>query len=422
MCLLLFSSLITLGQVIFSFGLSIKSWPVIFIGRLIFGFGGESFTVANSALLANWFKGKELAFAFGINLSISKLGSVINNVVSPALASSVGIIFALWFGAMLCGFGVICVLITIPIDRTMDQTIKQNIAQYSQINTSEPKVGEEQEVVIAGENPMHNSNGNGTTRTNSKSRNSDNGEEYVPSFRDALQLKHIFWILVVSCVVVYGCVLPFNNISSSLLLERNYFKVPPSDCQLTNPYECQNDLTNPPLNCPSSSMYQPPLPSNYTTSDVDCSDDFWSDGCAEEYCNRLTDAENTAAVVMSIPYIISAALSPPAGFLIDNYGYRAVIAMIAPIVLIVVHMYLALSSVDAVGPLVGKPSMIFYTEKEYNQPFHGMFRSRSSLYRICLCAMASNSIGGRGRNDWFGLWNRYFHAKLSMCCHSLDCG
>ena len=56
-CLLIFASLITLGQTIFSIGISIKSWPVMFLGRLVFGFGGESFTVANSALLADWFKG-----------------------------------------------------------------------------------------------------------------------------------------------------------------------------------------------------------------------------------------------------------------------------------------------------------------------------------------------------------------------------
>ena len=55
--LLFFASLITLGQAIFSIGISIKSWPVIFLGRLVFGLGGECFTVANSALLADWFKG-----------------------------------------------------------------------------------------------------------------------------------------------------------------------------------------------------------------------------------------------------------------------------------------------------------------------------------------------------------------------------
>ncbi len=56
-CLLVFSLLITAGQILFAVGLSLKSWPIIYLGRLVFGFGGESFTVANIALLAEWFKG-----------------------------------------------------------------------------------------------------------------------------------------------------------------------------------------------------------------------------------------------------------------------------------------------------------------------------------------------------------------------------
>ena len=41
MCLLIFASLVGIGQVIVSFGLSIKSWPVMFVGRFIFGLGGN---------------------------------------------------------------------------------------------------------------------------------------------------------------------------------------------------------------------------------------------------------------------------------------------------------------------------------------------------------------------------------------------
>ena len=44
-------------------------------GRLIFGMGAESLTVAGTVALARWFKGKELSFAFGINLTICRLGS-----------------------------------------------------------------------------------------------------------------------------------------------------------------------------------------------------------------------------------------------------------------------------------------------------------------------------------------------------------
>src|SRR5713101_2302106 len=44
-------------------------------GRLIFGMGAESLIVAVTAALARWFRGKELSFAFGINLTVCRLGS-----------------------------------------------------------------------------------------------------------------------------------------------------------------------------------------------------------------------------------------------------------------------------------------------------------------------------------------------------------
>jgi len=44
-------------------------------GRLIFGLGAESMIVAITTIIARWFKGKELSFAFGINLTIARLGS-----------------------------------------------------------------------------------------------------------------------------------------------------------------------------------------------------------------------------------------------------------------------------------------------------------------------------------------------------------
>ncbi|RYG65001.1 MFS transporter, partial [archaeon] len=171
------------------------------------------------------------------------------------------------------------------------------------------------------------------------------------------------WILVVSCVVVYGCILPFNNISSSLLLERDYFREPGSQCQLTDIYDCQSD-ENRPLNCPSSQWFQPPLPHNATVDgktydplhadDVDCAQDSWKDGCTRDYCNRESKAETQVSIIMSIPYIISAVLSPPLGFAIDIYGMRAVIALLAPMLLIVVHAVLGYTRMSPVLPLVGQ--------------------------------------------------------------------
>src|SRR3954447_1542128 len=54
--------------------LSPKLW-VMASGRLVFGMGAESLIVSVTTLLAKWFRGKELSFAFGVNLTIARLGS-----------------------------------------------------------------------------------------------------------------------------------------------------------------------------------------------------------------------------------------------------------------------------------------------------------------------------------------------------------
>jgi MFS family permease len=55
--------------------LSNSRFIVMAFGRLIFGMGAESLNVAVTTLLAKWFRGKELSFAFGVNLTICRLGT-----------------------------------------------------------------------------------------------------------------------------------------------------------------------------------------------------------------------------------------------------------------------------------------------------------------------------------------------------------
>ena len=74
--LLLFASLLLVGQLCFSLGDSIESLNLMLLGRALFGLGGESMAVAQSAVVTQWFQGKELAMALGVNLSFSRLGSV----------------------------------------------------------------------------------------------------------------------------------------------------------------------------------------------------------------------------------------------------------------------------------------------------------------------------------------------------------
>lgn len=51
------------------------SYAAMLAGRFVLGLGAESLIVAVTTALAKWFKGKELGFAFGVNLLIARLAS-----------------------------------------------------------------------------------------------------------------------------------------------------------------------------------------------------------------------------------------------------------------------------------------------------------------------------------------------------------
>jgi MFS family permease len=77
-------------------------------GRLVFGMGAESLNVAVTAALARWFKGKELSFAFGINLTLCRLGTFAA-LNSPTWARNA---YAYWRWPFLIalGFSALCVV------------------------------------------------------------------------------------------------------------------------------------------------------------------------------------------------------------------------------------------------------------------------------------------------------------------------
>jgi len=79
-----FSLLCLIGAVMT--GLKGSFGPMI-AGRVVLGLGAESLIVAVTTALAKWFKGKELSFAFGVNLTIARLASVAADN-SPSWASS----------------------------------------------------------------------------------------------------------------------------------------------------------------------------------------------------------------------------------------------------------------------------------------------------------------------------------------------
>merc|ERR1719242_1699538 len=70
------------GYAVFVVAIYYSYYPLMLIGRVIYGIGIESFVMAETSLIYEYFKGKELSFALGANLSFSRIGSSVNDVTT----------------------------------------------------------------------------------------------------------------------------------------------------------------------------------------------------------------------------------------------------------------------------------------------------------------------------------------------------
>jgi MFS family permease len=131
---------ITLAQCIFAAGVSIRSIWLTLVGRVLYGLAGETFTVAQNVILAEWFAGRELAFSFGITLSFCRSGSVLNNYFSPFLAEKLSLDFSVWFGAIVCAACVACIFALVPYELATSAALKRLARHHRAGGGSAPRV------------------------------------------------------------------------------------------------------------------------------------------------------------------------------------------------------------------------------------------------------------------------------------------
>lgn len=98
---------------------------MMILGRLLFGLGAETSIVVINKIVAKWFKGKELAFAFAVNLAIARIGTAAALISSPILVkSSFGWTTAVWVAALLMSIGFLFFLVYMFIDAKYDPATK----------------------------------------------------------------------------------------------------------------------------------------------------------------------------------------------------------------------------------------------------------------------------------------------------------
>ena len=228
--LIAFLALLLVGQCIFALGGMMTAgggaWYVMWAGRTVFGFGGESLSVAQSALVADWFAGKELAFALALNLALARLGSVINDVASNAIATSRGVVWAFWLGAIICAASLAAGVYMYYVDVRTEDRLARNRgfrpkahpsllslvlcaplwaracrARRARVGDGGDSGDEAIDALIASEG---RGGGEGDPEEEEKPKE-------VIDFSAILGFPPSFWLLCVSCVCTYACVLSFNK-------------------------------------------------------------------------------------------------------------------------------------------------------------------------------------------------------------------
>lgn len=121
----IYAGLCLAGTLLTSIGASADSFWVMFLGRFVFGLGAETLIVAQNKIIAKWFRAKELALAFGINLSLCRLGTLLSYNVVPSLNNKLhSWNAALWVVSFVMILGFVVYVVYAFIDRYAERKTK----------------------------------------------------------------------------------------------------------------------------------------------------------------------------------------------------------------------------------------------------------------------------------------------------------
>jgi MFS family permease len=99
---------------------------MMLLGRFFYGLGAETSIVVVSKILVKWFKGKDLALAFGLKVGFGRLGTFAALQLSPVLAEDgAQLTTAIWFAAVLVLAGLLAFIVYMLLDIKLDKQIQQ---------------------------------------------------------------------------------------------------------------------------------------------------------------------------------------------------------------------------------------------------------------------------------------------------------
>jgi MFS family permease len=169
---LVFSTLIVVGAAIVA---GAPTFWLMIAGRTLFGIGAESLIVCQSAILAKWFKGKELAFAFGLALTFMRIGTLFSFNTEAWIAETYGSWrLALWVAVWLCVLSMLTNVAYVIMERRAEGRVTLAVAPA--------------------------------------------GDKIVVS--DIKRFNASYWYITALCVTFYSAIFPFTAFSTDFFVEK----------------------------------------------------------------------------------------------------------------------------------------------------------------------------------------------------------
>ena len=99
---------------------------MMLLGRFFFGLGAETSIVVVSKILVKWFRGRDLALAFGLKVGFGRLGTFAALQISPVVANGgENLTGAIWLAAILTCTGLLAFIVYMLFDAKLDKQIVQ---------------------------------------------------------------------------------------------------------------------------------------------------------------------------------------------------------------------------------------------------------------------------------------------------------
>ncbi|KAI8086267.1 major facilitator superfamily domain-containing protein [Halteromyces radiatus] len=100
--------LVILGSLLTAIAAKYSSFPLMIVGRVVFGIGSGLIVTMQESLLSKWFRTNNLAVAIGLQLSISRLATFLGTLVANPIASATNDwVWPFWLSFILCGFSIL---------------------------------------------------------------------------------------------------------------------------------------------------------------------------------------------------------------------------------------------------------------------------------------------------------------------------